>query len=189
MFSWRFDHTKRSNFAYRFIVQIVLFLSVVDANVFLEHPVILALRDYCSIFSTQIVRTLMLLLKCLHCDVFIICQINSEIIELQQSAKLVCYSCGLSAPCRPLAVEIINPLLLLYWFVPVYLVLLFFNQTVSRPPNRCNCPFIAGGLCASSDINLTKPMVRWFAPIPCVDAKLCNIHGNYKTWKLCSIFI
>lgn len=60
--------------------------------------------------------------------------------------------------------EVINSLLLLYWFVPVYLVLLFFNQSVSRPPNHSNCPFIAGGPFASSDINLTKPMVQRFCP-------------------------
>lgn len=58
------------------------------------------------------------------------------------------------------AAEVINSLLLLYWFVPVYLVLLFFNHSVSRPPNRTNCPFIAGGPYASSDINSTKPTVR-----------------------------
>lgn len=65
---------------------------------------------------------------------------------------------------------IINSLLLLYWFVPVYLVLLFFNQTVSRPPNHSNCPFIAGGLLASSDINLTKLMVGWTHPLCCSSA-------------------
>jgi hypothetical protein len=65
------------------------------------------------------------------------------------------FSRPLSSIIRP-AAAIINSLLLLYWFVPVYLVLLFFNQTVSRPPNHSNCPFIAGGPLASSDINLTK---------------------------------
>lgn len=60
--------------------------------------------------------------------------------------------------------EVINSLLLLYWFVPVYLVLLFFNQSVSRPPNHSNCPFIAGGPFGSSDINLTKPMVQRLCP-------------------------
>lgn len=70
--------------------------------------------------------------------------------------------------------EVINSLLLLYWFVPVYLVLLFFNQSVSRPPNHSNCPFIAGGPFASSDMNLTKPMVRWLGP--------SSLHSNLNSF-------
>lgn len=64
-----------------------------------------------------------------------------------------------------LLASIINSLLLLYWFVPVYVALLFFNQSVSRPPNHSNCPFIAGGRSASSDRNLTKPSLRWTLPL------------------------
>lgn len=61
--------------------------------------------------------------------------------------------------------SIINSLLLLYWFVPVYAALLFFNQSVSKPPNHSNCPFIAGGRFASSDRNLSKPSLRWTLPL------------------------
>lgn len=83
-------------------------------------------------------------------------------ICLDENRRITQYS---NTTCHTLLLaSIINSLLLLYWFVSVYLALLFFNQTVSRPPNHSNCPFIAGGRFASSDRNLTKPSLGWTLP-------------------------